>query len=116
MPAVPYEAYLALAGATAELVRSRVRRGEADAIPALEDTIVSLHLAIMAGRRWEVPRLRAPGDERGVVAGQLHAPAVNTASALSLPSPASARAAWAASASIIGETARGPGQRLRSGS
>ena len=33
-PAVPYEAYLALAGATAELVRSRVRGGEADAIPA----------------------------------------------------------------------------------
>ena len=61
-PAVPYEAYLALAGATAELVRSRVRRGEADAVPALEDTIVSLHLAIMAGRRWEVPGLRAPGD------------------------------------------------------
>jgi AcrR family transcriptional regulator len=63
-PAVPYEAYLALAGATAGLVRSRVRRGEADAIPALEDTIVSLHLAIMAGRRWEAPGLRAPGDER----------------------------------------------------
>jgi AcrR family transcriptional regulator len=60
-PAVPYEAYLALAGATAELVRSRVRRGEADAVPALEDTIVSLHLAVMAGRRWEVPGLPAPG-------------------------------------------------------
>jgi hypothetical protein len=51
-PAVPYDAYLALAGATAELVRSRVRRSETDAIPGLEDTIVSLHLAVMAGRRW----------------------------------------------------------------
>jgi AcrR family transcriptional regulator len=54
-PAVPYEAYLALAGATAELVRARVRGGDTDAIPALEDTIVALHLAVMAARRW-------PGD------------------------------------------------------
>ena len=52
-PAVPYEAYLALAGATAELVRARVRRGEAETLPAMEDTLVSLHLAVMAGRRWE---------------------------------------------------------------
>jgi AcrR family transcriptional regulator len=52
-PAVPYEAYLALAGATAELVRVRVRGGEKDSIPALEDTIVALHLAVMAGRRWD---------------------------------------------------------------
>jgi hypothetical protein len=50
---VPYEAYLALAGATAELVRARVRRGEAETLPAMEDTLVSLHLAVMAGRRWE---------------------------------------------------------------
>jgi len=60
-PAVPYEAYLALAGATAELVRARVRQGDAGAIPGLEDTIVSLHLAVMAGRRWEVTRLGTPG-------------------------------------------------------
>jgi hypothetical protein len=33
-----------------------------------------------------------------IVGAQLHAPAVNTASTLSLPSPASASAAWAASA------------------
>ena len=52
-PAVPYEAYLALAGATAELVRVRVRGGAADSIPALEDTIVALHLAVLAGRRWD---------------------------------------------------------------
>lgn len=60
-PAVPYDAYLALAGATAELVRARVRRGETAAISGLEDTLVSLHLAVMAGRRWEpgiVPQAR----------------------------------------------------------
>jgi AcrR family transcriptional regulator len=57
-PAVPYEAYLALAGATAELVRVRVRGGEADSIPALEHTIVALHLAVMAGRRWDDGRDR----------------------------------------------------------
>jgi AcrR family transcriptional regulator len=51
-PAVPGEAYLALAGATAELVRSMVRTGQADALPSLEETIVSLHLAVLAGRRW----------------------------------------------------------------
>jgi AcrR family transcriptional regulator len=52
-PAVPYEAYLALAGATAELVRVKVRGGVTDSIPTLEDTIVALHLAVMAGRRWD---------------------------------------------------------------
>ncbi|HEY4462800.1 MAG TPA: helix-turn-helix domain-containing protein [Streptosporangiaceae bacterium] len=52
-PAVPYEAYLALAGATAELVRVKVRGGATDSIPALEDTMVALHLAVMAGRRWD---------------------------------------------------------------
>jgi AcrR family transcriptional regulator len=51
-PTVPYEVYLALAGATAELVRARVRSGETNAIPDLEDTIVSLHLAVLADRRW----------------------------------------------------------------
>jgi AcrR family transcriptional regulator len=52
-PAVPNDAYFALAGATAELVRTMVRRGETNAIPCLEDTIMSLHLAVLAGRRWE---------------------------------------------------------------
>jgi AcrR family transcriptional regulator len=55
-PAVPYEAYLALAGATAELVRVRVRGGQPGSIPALENTIVALHLAVMAGRRWDDSR------------------------------------------------------------
>jgi AcrR family transcriptional regulator len=51
-PAVPPEAYLALAGATAELVRSAVYAGRTGALPDLEDTLVSLHLAVLAGRSW----------------------------------------------------------------
>jgi len=51
-PSVPSEAYLALAGATAELVRSMVRVGRTDALPELEETLVSLHLAVLAARPW----------------------------------------------------------------
>src|ERR1700690_3694830 len=51
-PAVPYQAYFALAGATSELVRAQVRRGEAGAASDLEDTLVALHLAVMAARPW----------------------------------------------------------------
>ena len=51
-PSVPAEAYLALAGATVELVRSLVRAGRTDALPELEETLVSLHLAVLAGRPW----------------------------------------------------------------
>ena len=51
-PAVPEEAYLALGGATDELVRSMVRAGRTDALPDLEETLVSLHLAVLAGRPW----------------------------------------------------------------
>ena len=51
-PAVPSAAYLALAGATVELVRSMVRAGWTDALPELEETLVSLHLAVLAGRPW----------------------------------------------------------------
>lgn len=51
-PAVPREAYLALAGATGELVRERVRAGRTDELPALEDTLTSIHLAVLAGRPW----------------------------------------------------------------
>jgi AcrR family transcriptional regulator len=53
-PSVPPEAYLALAGATDELVRSTVRAGHPDKLPDLEDTLVSLHLAVLAARRWPV--------------------------------------------------------------
>jgi AcrR family transcriptional regulator len=51
-PAVPYEAYLALAGATSELVRSTVRTGRTEDLPDLEETLVSLHLAVLAARPW----------------------------------------------------------------
>jgi AcrR family transcriptional regulator len=54
-PAVPYEAYYALAGATTELVRTEVRRGEIDASSGLKDTLVALHLAVLAGRPWTAP-------------------------------------------------------------
>jgi AcrR family transcriptional regulator len=51
-PAVPGEAYLALAGASAGLVRSMVRSGRTDALPDLEAPIMSLHLAVLAARPW----------------------------------------------------------------
>jgi AcrR family transcriptional regulator len=51
-PAVPYDAYLALAGATTELVRSMVRADRTDELPSLEDTLVSLHLSVLAARPW----------------------------------------------------------------
>jgi AcrR family transcriptional regulator len=54
-PSVPAEAYLALAGATDELVRSLVHADRTGALPDLEDTLVSLHLAVLAARRWPAP-------------------------------------------------------------
>ena len=51
-PSVPSEAYLALAGATAELVRSMVRSGWTGDLPELEETLVSLHLSVLAARPW----------------------------------------------------------------
>jgi len=51
-PVVPYQAYYALAGATTELVRAEVRRGPIDAANGLKDTLVALHLAVLAGRPW----------------------------------------------------------------
>jgi len=51
-PSVPGEVYLALAGAADELVRSLVRAGRTDALPSLEETLVSLHLAVLAARPW----------------------------------------------------------------
>jgi AcrR family transcriptional regulator len=56
-PAVPDEAYQALAGATAELVRSWVSAGKSEALPELEDTVVALHLAVLAARPWTTPAL-----------------------------------------------------------
>ena len=51
-PQVPKDAYYALAGATAELVRARVSQGLSDTVADLEDTIVALHLAVLAARPW----------------------------------------------------------------
>jgi AcrR family transcriptional regulator len=51
-PLVPAEAHLALAGATVQLVRSMVRAGRTDALPELEETLVPLHLAVLAARPW----------------------------------------------------------------
>ena len=61
-PTLPYDAYLALAGATAELVRGRVRAGQISAVPDLEDTLVALHLAVMTGQPWP----GEPGPAAGV--------------------------------------------------
>ncbi len=52
-PAVPYQAYVALAGATTELVRAEVRKGRHRAMTGLEDTLVGLHLAVLAARPWQ---------------------------------------------------------------
>lgn len=54
-PQVPDEVYRALAGATGELVRDMVTSGHTDRLPLLEDTLVGLHLAVLAGRRWGEP-------------------------------------------------------------
>jgi AcrR family transcriptional regulator len=51
-PEVPDEAYQALSGATAELVKSWVGAGRTEELPQLEDTLVNLHLAVMAARPW----------------------------------------------------------------
>lgn len=51
-PDVPGDAYLALAGATAELIRSHVHAGRIADLPGMEDTLVSLHLAVLAGQAW----------------------------------------------------------------
>ena len=54
-PAVPYEGYFALAGATTELIRAEVRQGRTETIASLEDTLVCLHLAVLAARPWSAP-------------------------------------------------------------
>lgn len=61
-PAVPDHVYLALEGATARLVRSVVRDGQTRALPELEDTIVFLHLAVLAGRPWPASGSQPPGQ------------------------------------------------------
>jgi AcrR family transcriptional regulator len=53
-PEVPFDAFIALSGATTELIGVRVRHGRTDELPALEDTLAALHLAVLAGQRWPV--------------------------------------------------------------
>lgn len=60
-PVVPAEAYVALAGATGELVRETVRADRTKQLPDLEDTLVSLHLSVLAARPWQSgPGMRSP--------------------------------------------------------
>jgi AcrR family transcriptional regulator len=51
-PAVPDDVYLAIEGAVAKLMRTAVRNGQTDALPKMEDTVLSLHLAVLAARPW----------------------------------------------------------------
>jgi len=51
-PRVPDEVYRALAGATGELVRDMVTGGHTERLPLLEDTLVGLHLAVLAAQPW----------------------------------------------------------------
>ena len=54
-PQVPDGVYRALAGATGELVREMVTAGETERLPLLEDTLVGLHLTVLAGQPWSEP-------------------------------------------------------------
>ena len=54
-PAVPYLAYYALTGATTELIRAEVRQDKIGTIPGLADTLIALHLAVLAGQPWQSP-------------------------------------------------------------
>ncbi len=73
-PAVPYLAYYALAGATAQLVRAQLSQGMTGTLPELEDTLVALHLAVLAARPMDArgrpgaglrPEEQAPRATRG---------------------------------------------------
>jgi AcrR family transcriptional regulator len=80
-PAVPDDAYMAIEGATAQLVRTAVRNGETHALPKLEDTIMSLHLAVIAARPWPASRDLRNQDLRNEVSARRGEP----------PRPSSAR-------------------------
>jgi hypothetical protein len=62
--AVPDEA--SLAGASAELARSLVYADRTEPLPDLEETLVSLHLAVLAGRTWPSERGLTWPSERGL--------------------------------------------------
>jgi AcrR family transcriptional regulator len=63
-PRVPDEAYTALAGGLIQLVRSYVRTGRTGDLPGLEDTLVSLHLAVLAGRPWDAEQRGRAGKRK----------------------------------------------------
>ena len=58
-PAVPYQAYYALAGATTELIREEVRQDKIGSLPGLADTLAALHLAVLAGQSGWSRRARS---------------------------------------------------------
>jgi AcrR family transcriptional regulator len=62
-PEVPFDAFIALSGATTELIGVRVRHGRTDELPALEDTLTALHLAVLGAQRW--PRAADPPPGAG---------------------------------------------------
>jgi AcrR family transcriptional regulator len=51
-PSVPDAAYEALPGASTELIRPIVRAGHTGSLPDLEETLMSLHMAVLAARPW----------------------------------------------------------------
>jgi AcrR family transcriptional regulator len=51
-PSVPGDAYQALSGASGELIRSMVRAEQTEALPDLAETLMSLHMAVLADRPW----------------------------------------------------------------
>ena len=51
-PSVPGTAFEALSGASIELIRPIVRAGQTDSLPGLEETLMSLHMAVLAARPW----------------------------------------------------------------
>lgn len=51
-PVVPGDVYLALAGACVELIRCHVRADRTKALPELGETLVTLHLAVLAAQPW----------------------------------------------------------------
>jgi AcrR family transcriptional regulator len=71
-PQVPDEVYRALAGATGELVRDMVTGGHTDRLPLLEETLVGLHLAVLAGHRWGAPQPAAAARVSSAGGGSQH--------------------------------------------
>jgi AcrR family transcriptional regulator len=63
LPVVPDEAFVAAVGATTELVRAAVHDGH-PRLSDLEDVLVGLHLAILAGKPWVSAPAPAPRNRR----------------------------------------------------